>query len=180
MRTKNRKTSRSALAGLAPPLLLSHHQPAARPHPHQAPPRHASASILLRLHGAYAHAELVAFTAMKAKVLLRVFTRRRRVRCMCVARASRPCPSRARLQICGASRSLWNFLRAKRRTRQRQRFTEHFFFGIWPFCLSRPSNNYTTRHRRRQQSFLLFIWDCGNVCLSSFPFISRIVSFLHH
>ena len=178
MRTKNPKTSRSALAGLAPPLPLSHHQQAARPHPHQAPPRHAFASILPRLRGACAHAELVAFTATKARVLLRVFTRRRRGRCTCVARASRPCLSRARLQICGASRSLWSFLRAKRRTRQTTLYGT-LFFGIWPFCLSRPSNNYTTRHRR-QQSFLLFIWDCGSVCLSSFPFISRIVSFLHH
>ena len=129
-RTTNRKTSRSALAGLAPPLPLSHHQPAARPHPHQAPPRHASASILLRLRGACAHAELVAFTAVKSRVSLRVFTRRRRGRCTCVARASRPCPSRARLQICGASQFLWSFLRAKRRTRRRQRFTDFFFWDL--------------------------------------------------
>ena len=127
-RTKRRKTSRPALAGLAPPLPLSHHQPRASL-PHRALPRHASAFILPRLRGAYARAELVAFTALEARVAPRVLTRRRRGRCTCVARASRLCLSRARPRICGASQSLSSSSRAKRRTRQdrtRQRFSEHF------------------------------------------------------
>lgn len=169
-------TSRSALAGRARPLPRSRPQPraaaaAAAPHrPLRAPPLHASASILPRLRGACARAGRAASTSVKAAarmmVVRRVFTagRRRRGRCTCVARASRPCRVRVQplsARICGASRSLWSSSLAKRRTKTNKDIVG---FG-WAFVLSRLFQRRTTRRLRQRQSinFSTFFFSFGTL-----------------
>jgi hypothetical protein len=76
LKTMMRRTTKSALAGPAPPSPLLPHQPPHRlPHRLSPEPPHASVSILPLLPGAYAFAELAG--VMEAASVRRVFTVRR-------------------------------------------------------------------------------------------------------